>query len=150
VAYRWEFGDGVSSTASPGPSATHAYTQAGIYTAVLAAYNSSGFQYAETVVTITTATAMTLGIQQDSAAVVGQPASFSATPALGNDVTYTWRVNGVVAGGNGATFSHVFPTAAVYDVSVTADNGSGTASASMRVTVSPSSQRRVYLALLAR
>jgi PKD repeat protein len=114
TAYEWDFGDSITSTQI---SPTHTYTVAGVYTVTLTAGNELTRTHALTV----------------TEAVV---ADFSATPLSGTVPLTVTFVNGSVGAtgaewdfGDGSTSTiisptHIYTTAGVYTVSLTA-NGSG-------------------------
>ncbi|MFM7063770.1 MAG: PKD domain-containing protein, partial [Actinomycetes bacterium] len=135
-SYRWDFGDGTSSTqANP----SHTYSAAGVYTAVLKVTDDAGGTATATVgVTVTPNQPPTaVAAASPTSLRVGLPVSFSSAGSADADGTFTtsWDF------GDGTTSSlanpsHAYDTAGTFTatLTVTDDNGA-TATATRTITV---------------
>lgn len=127
VAYSWEFGDGVTSTA---PNPTHMYVEVGNYTVSLTVTDNSG---ASTTVTTTA----TIGaVNQPPVAnangpytgTVGVAVAFSSAGSSDPDggiVAYSWNF-GDGSTGSGASPTHVYTSSGTYTVTLSVTDNSGT------------------------
>lgn len=136
VGYRWNFGDGESST---GATATHSYASAGTYDVVLTVTDNGGASTSSTV----------------QVTVVGQPANQLPTAVLahqenfldvsldgagssdpdGTIATYAWNF-GDGTTGTGATTTHSYAAAGTYQITLTVtDDRGGAATDTATVTV---------------
>ena len=131
TSWRWDFGDGATSTAK---NPTHAFTQVASYTVTLISSNSSSSKRGSQTVTVTSASTLTASFTYSPASpTADQPVQFTDTSA-GNPTAWLWNF------GDGSTSttrnpSHVFATAGSYLVSLAATNNTESRTASRTVTV---------------
>ena len=130
VAYSWDFGDGATAS---GVTASHAYANAGTYTARLTVTDNSGASAGDTAtVTVTTSTTNQLPIANagpDKTATVGTSVAISGSGSQDPDGTissYAWTF-GDGATDSGVTTSHAYTTAGTYTFAVRATNSQGSA-----------------------
>jgi large repetitive protein len=140
VVYAWEFGDGNTGS---GAEVQHLYTAVGTYTAVVTATNSSGFVTATTQVVVADVPISGLVVSSDSPTPLGQATHFTATVAAGSNVSYSWDF-GDGQNATGWQVSHVYQAAGSYTVTVTAQNGAGSQTATTTVNVNATFYR-IYL-----
>jgi len=118
VSYGWDFGDG--STGS-GITTTHAYPDAGTYTATVTASNSVGSEITTTMVTITDVPIAGLSAENDSPTELGNTTTLSASVTAGSNISYDWDF-GDGNTGNGMTTTHNYADIGTYTATVTATN----------------------------
>jgi PKD repeat protein len=113
TSYAWDFGDGTSGT---GMTATHRYTNAGVYAARLTVTDSNGISSQSVVqaVTVTDGSAPTATfVFSPTAPAPGSTVFFNAsqsTPGPGHRiVSYRWNWGDGRPSGSGSSASHVFP-----------------------------------------
>jgi PKD repeat protein len=131
VTYSWDFGDG---THGSGANATHIYPAVGNYIVTLTASNTAGVETATIVVGITDIPITGLVAFNDGPAPIGHTIRFTASVTTGSNVIFNWDF-GDGAHGTGANVSHIYSSAADYQVKVTALNGAGSLSATTEATV---------------
>ena len=138
VSYAWTFGDGGSAS---GISASHAYASPGTFTATLTVTdNSGGTGSAQVTVNVVANLAPTpVASATPSAAVVGQPVSFSSSGSSDPDgllTAFAWNF-GDGASATGAAVGHTYAAPGSYVVTLTVtDDDGATATATVGVTVS--------------
>ena len=130
VVYTWDLGDG---TFAEGAVVSHVYPAADVYTAVVTAANSLGWQSAATVVTVEEPISG-LAAANDSPTTLGLTTTLTATLESGTDVVYTWDL-GDGSFAEGSLVGHVYAEAGVYTAVVTATNAVGWQTAATIVVV---------------
>ena len=131
LTYIWDFGDGSFPSGGGSPTASHAYTTAGTYTATLAVADGVNLPVAATVeVTITNTNAPpTASAGGPYTGTANQSVQFDASGSSdpdGDTLSYTWDFGdgSAVAGPSGnATASHTYQTAGMYVATVTVSDG---------------------------
>jgi glucose/arabinose dehydrogenase len=140
VSYAWNFGDSNTGT---GMVATHAYASVGVYTVTLTIMdNQTLSNRASTTVTVRDSgpqitssvpglgpVTLTMGLSQTFSVVASDPD--------GDALTYSWRIDGVVAGGNATTLNFSASTLGPHTVNVTVSDGSHATWRQWAVTVVP-------------
>ncbi len=116
VSYRWDFGDGGSSTAV---SPTHTYTAPGTYTVVLTATGGELQDVATGRVVIYAAS-----FTSSSPDWVGQTTAFTNTSLAGPDAGYAWSFGDGVTGTQEHP-THTYGSPALYTVALTVTNDVG-------------------------
>ncbi len=138
VSYSWDFGDGYKGT---GVQTSHAYAAIGIFGVELAVQDNFGFS---------NHTTRAIDVRDRA------PQIISSTPGLGpvtvsagatwtfsvvgwdpdgDALTYTWRMDGTLAGGNASAFNFSAPSSGTHTVNVTVSDGSLAVSREWTVTV---------------
>lgn len=130
VTYEWDFGDGNNGS---GPTVSHTYTAAGIYTAEVTASNAISQEQATTVVKID-APITGLTAANDGPTLLGAPTQLTAAITGGSDVTYEWDF-GDGNNGSGPMVSHTYTAPGTYTAEVTASNSISQESAVTTVEV---------------
>jgi PKD repeat protein len=139
LRYEWAFGDGASANTS-GASTSHAYSSPGLKTATVTAVSQDGREgtgqlQVLIVQSVPTASFVFSPTAPTTATLVQFNATASTAPAGSTVSGYAWSF-GDGSTGTGATTTHTFTTAGVYNVLLTVtDTASGTASTSSPVTV---------------
>jgi PKD repeat protein len=140
-SYLWTFGDGTSAT---GVTASHTYSAAGTYTAILKVTDNSGLSSSGTVgINVTAALVNT----PPTALVTATPVSGSAPLVVQFNGTQSYDTGGSISsylwtfgdGGSatGSTTSHTYNSAGSYTATLkVTDNGGLTATKSVVITVS--------------
>lgn len=126
--YQWDFGDGNSGT---GMVARHRYRESGVYTVALTVTDDAGLPNSSTKatakVTVNAAPAPVIAVA--GGACFGRPVGLDAkrsSDADGAIRSFEWDL-GDGARASGAEISHVFDDPGVYNVVLTADDGTGLA-----------------------
>ncbi len=128
VSYAWEFGD---STVGNGIVAAHAYANPGVYTVNLTVTDNqsltSSATHPVTIVgnrapRIVSSTPMLGPVTVDAGATVAF--TVIATDPDGDALTYTWRVDGTVAGGDSNMLNFTSTAPGAHTVNVTVSDGS--------------------------
>jgi len=138
VSYAWDFGD--SSPAGSGVTNTHAYALAGTYSVTLNVTDNSSLWSRVTHQVVVRNRGPRIDSSNPSSAslTIGagstQRFAVNASDPDGDILTYTWRVNGAVVGGNTNAFNFS-GTPGGYVVNVTVSDGSLSASREWTVTV---------------
>src|SRR2546421_288007 len=141
VSYNWTFGDGAIVR---GPVVSHAYGSKGTYTAALVVVDDAGLSNRTTATIEVRNRAPQMSTAPGLGPVmieVGATQTFTVTGSDpdGDTLTYTWRVDGSVAGGNANVFTFTGTAPGTHTVNVTVSDGSLTVSREWTVTVaSPS------------
>jgi glucose/arabinose dehydrogenase len=141
VTYAWDFGD--SAPVGSGMVTSHGYAGAGTYLARLTVTDNESFTAsASRLVTIQTPSLAPKILSSAPGAgsitvTVGTSQVFSvnATDTDGDALTYTWKVNGAVVGGNSSGFTFASTTAGTYTVNVTVSDGTFVVGREWTVTV---------------
>ncbi len=134
VSYRWDFGDGASSTAR---APTHTYANPGLYSVTITATGPTGNSDSAT---------HSVRVDSNTRALfeAGWTASAQGSPnqqtlnfrsiTIGEASSFAWDF-GDGSTGSGETVSHTYTTPGVYTVTLTASGpgGSGTATHTVRV-----------------
>jgi len=133
ISYRWDFGDGSTSTASnPG----HTYGAAGNYTVVFTATNAAGQNAATRTVIVYSAPTVALSVSSPNWLGQGTVFTPSATtvPAGDPTITYRWDFGdgGTSTAGNPG---HIYTAAGTYTVAFTATNAAGQSTAAQTLLV---------------
>jgi PKD repeat protein len=133
VTYQWSFGDGVISTlANP----THVYAAAGNYTVWLTATNAAGSIAISSTAVIYSAPAA--GFTSTSPDWLGQTSivtnTSTTTPSGDSSVTYQWTF-GDGAAASSLSASHLYTSAGIYIVVLTATNPAGQSVVTNTLTV---------------
>jgi len=131
VSFAWDFGDGnFGSGATP----FHVYPDLGSFTAIVTATNSVNSETTTTTVTIVDVPITGLVATNDSPTELGSLTTLTATIATGTNATYAWDF-GDGTMGSGAVDTHTYPAVGSYTATVTATNGTNTASATTVVAI---------------
>jgi len=138
VSYRWDFGDRSSGT---GVQASHAYAAKGVFGVRLTVADDLGLSnnmIREVTVgnrapQITSSTPGLGPVMVDASAT--QTFTIIAWDPDGDLLTYTWRVDGTVAGGNASALNFASAGPGSHTVNVTVSDGSLVASREWSVTV---------------
>jgi PKD repeat protein len=140
LTYTWNFGDG---TVGSGPKPTHAYTNAGSYTATLWVTSSVTGYISDPATTIVSVT------NRPPIAVAGGPYSGTEGQAVvfngagssdpdADPLTYTWNFGDGTASGSGVSPSHVYARSGSFTATLTVSDGTVSSTASSAsVTVAP-------------
>jgi PKD repeat protein len=136
ASYRWDFGDGHSSSSS---SPSHTYAAAGEYTVALTVTDASGAtDQATQAVTVVDRPPVAVVVYLPRSPVVGQAVEFDGSGSYAPDgavAGYAWRFGDGTAT-TGAAVDHVFAAAGTYTVTLAASDASGaTATSARQVTV---------------
>ncbi|HHB79370.1 MAG TPA: PKD domain-containing protein [Saprospiraceae bacterium] len=136
TSYIWDFGDGSATSTETNPS--HIYTTDGTFTVTLTAINPCGSHSvtADVIISANTPTA-NIGVSPSNSVCIGETVSFTA-----NVSSNTQNVDWTFEGGMPAASTDMNPTvtfsaAGSYLVTLTAHNGSNSASANTTITVLP-------------
>src|SRR5438552_742366 len=139
VSYAWDFGD--SSPAGSGVTKTHAYALAGTYSVTLNVTDDSSLWSRATHQVVVRNRGPRIDSSSPSSASLTidagstQRFAVNASDPDGDFLTYTWRVNGAVVGGENTNAFNFSGTPGGYVVNVTASDGSLSASREWTVTV---------------
>jgi PKD repeat protein len=132
TAWTWEFGDGTFAT---GPSVSHSWEQAGVFTATLRVENATGSASASVAITVISEAAKAkpdADFRFNASRVeVGQAVVFTDRSA-GEPTEWQWSF-GDGSGGSGSTVSHVYRLPGSYEVTLTATNAEGSDTSSPAV-----------------
>jgi PKD repeat protein len=133
INYAWDFGDG---TTGNGATASHTYTQTGIYTSRVTATNGTGQDTLTTEVeVILTEQAITgLTASNNGPNILGWPTELRADVSGGTSVTFTWDF-GDGNTGVGSLANHTYAAANTYTATVVATNGLGSERAQTTITI---------------
>jgi uncharacterized repeat protein (TIGR01451 family) len=144
--YAWSFGDGGAAT---GPTASHAYAQAGSYDVVLTVTDDAGLTGTVTHAVTVGNAAPVADLVLPPGAIASGPLTFDGTPssdADGTVVGYAWTF-GDGATGTGPTPSHVFARPGRYTIALTVTDDDGlTGSASRTLDVAGASPLAAFTA----
>ena len=144
VSYTWDFGDG---QAGSGVTATHTYTEPGVYEALVTALNSRGQMSATTSITVLDAPVQGLSAAADPASLpVGAATTLSAGLLGGTNVVYTWDFGDGQTGG-GASVQHTYTAPGTYTATVTASNSAGSWTATVQIVVTEEEQQMMVIYL---
>jgi glucose/arabinose dehydrogenase/chitodextrinase len=127
VSYAWTFGDGATGT---GKVATHAYASKGAFTASLVVVDDAGLSNRTTSMIVVRNRAPQIQSSSPGLGPVAVPAGSTQTFTVtasdpdGDSLTYTWRVDGSVAGGNTNSFDFAGASPGAHTVNVTVSDGS--------------------------
>jgi uncharacterized repeat protein (TIGR01451 family) len=143
VAYRWDFGDGgTSSLQNP----AHTYPAIGDYTVILTATNSWGSQSRFDTLSVRDAPVQGLSVSHDGPTKLGSLTTFTATISSGTNVVYNWELgDGDAATGDHPT--HLYMVRGTYPVTVTAVNGTSSEITATTVTILES-ESKTFLPLV--
>lgn len=117
VLYTWDLGDG---NLGSGAVLTHTYAAIGTYTATITATNLVSQDTNTTVITVVEGITG-LAATNDSSTPLGQPTTFTATVAAGDQPQFTWDF-GDGQTSSGPIVNHTYTAAGVYTATVTAAN----------------------------
>jgi glucose/arabinose dehydrogenase len=138
VSYVWNFGD---SSMGTGATTTHAYSRSGLFTVTLnVTDNQSLSSTAVHQVEVRNLSPKILSSTPGAGSVTvtvgtSQVFSVNATDTDGDALTYTWKVNGAVVGGNSSDFTFASATAGTYKLNVTVSDGTFVIGREWTVTV---------------
>jgi PKD repeat protein len=139
LSYQWDFGDG--SLPVTGITATHIYTDDGVYTAVLLVDDGrGGIDTANALITVNNlppnAVASATPLTTIEGGTVDFDGSGSSDPGLYDILTYSWDFGDGTPSTNGITTSHVYLGSGIYlpQLAVTDDAGA-TDTAGLMVTI---------------
>lgn len=141
TSWRWDFGDGTTSTFQ---NPSHAFTAAGLYKVTLTAANNAGSRAKSRTITVMPSASISSSSSTTSAAsfkyaptspVAGQAVQFTDT-STNSPTSWRWHF------GDGMTStaqnpSHPYGTAGTYTVTLDASNSSTTKTISQTLTVGP-------------
>jgi uncharacterized repeat protein (TIGR01451 family) len=144
VVYRWDLGDGATSSLQ---NPAHTYGAIGEYTVVLTATNSWGSQHRADTVVVQDEPISGLRVSHDGPTTLGMPTTLNATVASGTNVVYSWDLGDGQAA-SGAHLTHTYGAPGVYELTVTAING--TSAEEVSTTVSVVEQWSVFFPLVLR
>ena len=138
ASYRWDFGDRSSGT---GVQASHAYAAKGVFGVRLTVADDPGLSNSTTreitvgnrAPQITSSTPGLGPVMVDASAT--QTFTIIAWDPDGDLLTYTWRVDSAVAGGNASALNFASAAPGPHTVNVTVSDGSLVASREWNVTV---------------
>ncbi len=131
VTYQWNFGNGATGS---GATVNHTYATIGTYTAIVTASNSVNTASQTTVVTVLEVPISGLTASNNSPTGLGTATTLNASVTAGDNVSYSWNF-GDSTTGSGASVNHTYPHTGTYNVTVTASNSRGSASATTVVTI---------------
>jgi glucose/arabinose dehydrogenase len=126
VSYAWNFGD---SSMGTGATTTHAYSRSGLFSVTLTVTdNQTLSSTAVHQVEVRNLAPKILSSTPGAGSVnltAGSSQAFlvQVSDPDGDFLTYTWRVNGAVVGGNASSFTFTPTSAGTYTVNVTASDG---------------------------
>ena len=141
VSYIWDFGDG---TGASGVSVSHAYTQAGTYTATLTVTDNGGLSSVDSaVVTVSPAPALNIVIERIDTRDATPGSEYYVRVYVRNNENTSYQVTGRLAIVDPAGSNVLWP--GMNDKSVTVSSGS-TASIRWRDTAPPGAAEGVYTA----
>src|SRR5437867_4909162 len=138
VTYAWDFGDGSFGT---GVQVSHAYGRKGTFRVELTGVDNLGItnRTAQTITVGDRAPQITSSTPGLGPLTVGAGATQTFTIVAwdpdGDLLTYTWRVDGTVAGGNASALNFASAAPGSHTVNVTVSDGSLVASREWNVTV---------------
>ncbi len=130
-SYRWDFGDGNTSTATePG----HTYAEDGTYTVQLIAANECGSDTTSQVITITTPPTAGFGLD---AAIGCAPFTVQVNDlSSGNTTTWLWSAPGATPEASGEQNpGFIFDAPGIYTITLEAGNAAGAGTATIEVEV---------------
>ncbi len=123
ATFSWVFGDG---SVGSGPSLSHPYRTAGVYTARVWANDSAGHSATSSLMVWAYPTLSVSAALSANQTYPGTAVTVSATPTGGNgSLTYAWSLNGSAYGAGGPSVSYTPAGAANYSFSVTVTDASG-------------------------
>jgi glucose/arabinose dehydrogenase len=145
VSYAWDFGD---AKAGSNETASHVYAAAGTFTVTLTVTNNeSSVATASRLLSVQSLPPEKRGPQILSSSPGTGPVTLTEGDSQtfvvevsnpdGNALTYTWRVNGVIVGGNGSRFLFASATPGTFVVNLTASDSPFLVSRQWSVTVVP-------------
>src|SRR5256885_11474074 len=153
VSYNWTFGDGAMVA---GPVVSHAYGSKGTFTATLVVVDDAGLSNRTTATIDVRNRSPQMSTSPGLGSVTGyagasQTFTVIASDPDGDALSYTWRVDDSIVGGNANVFTFTGTAPGTHTVNVTVSDGSLAVSREWTVTVaSPSLLSRAWpLALLA-
>lgn len=123
--YIWNFGDGETAE---GMRVTHTYQKPGTYRVLLSADDGKGTECStgQDTLTVWVMDRVTISsVEGPSSACTGQTVSFTANGSGGGK--YTWDFGDGTTWSGGPAASHSYQKGGKYNVTVTADNGQGSA-----------------------
>ena len=129
TSWSWDFGDGNTGS---GRTATHAYTRKGVFVVALTVEDGLGLRNRTTnPLTVRNRAPRIISSSPDVdpvplGAELNGSFSVVASDPDGDPLTYTWRIDGVVAGGNASALVFSRPTG-TYTVNVTVSDSSAAA-----------------------
>jgi PKD repeat protein len=123
--YTWDFGDGQTGE---GARVTHAYDKAGNYRARLTVNDGKNTECSvgSGAVAVSVADRASVSVKGTESACLGRTTSFEAN-GTGGSLKYKWDFGDGETWEGGGHASHKYAKAGSYTVTVTADNGQGTA-----------------------
>ncbi len=137
AGYAWDFGDGVTSTAT---NPTHAYTTAGNYTVTLVVTDNKGATGTATAVVAPIDPPNQLPVAAFTSTATNLSVAFDGTSSSdpdGSIASYAWDFGDSSTTGTGASPNHTYASAGTYSVTLTVtDNKGGTNATNQTVTVS--------------
>jgi len=131
TSYSWDFGDTQTSAAQNPPA--HTYSSTGTFTITLIATNNCGNDTATQQVTISGGSGPSVSVSGNTTICAGESTTLTANPSNATGtIAYAWSTGGTTSSFN------VSPTSSTtYSVTITAQNGSATASAIVTVNPKP-------------
>ena len=137
VSYNWTFGDGATVM---GPVVSHAYGSKGTFTAALVVVDDAGLSNRTTATIDVPNRAPQISTSPGLGPVtvdVGAMQTFTVTGSDpdGDALAYTWRLDGLVVGGNADMFTFTSTAPGSHTVNVTVSDGSLAVSREWTVTV---------------
>lgn len=127
--YTWNFGDGETAE---GKSVTHNYTKGGSYTATLTVDDGKGTPCSTAVdaVNVHVNSAPMVKLNQAQNACTGETVSLDASGSVdpdGDKLHYSWNFGDGTTVEGGSGMSHAYAKGGSYNVTVTANDGTGSA-----------------------
>jgi PKD repeat protein len=153
LLYSWNFGDGLSSSASAdGFSIAHTYSTAGVYSAVVTVSDPVGSTATSTPILINVFKSSALPTARfttsDVVGFVGQPLTFDATLSTDpkNKITsYSWNFGDGSPLGINVLLSKIYDAVGTYSVSLTITNSDGLSATSTRdLVILPADQIGIF------
>ncbi len=136
TSYTWDFGDSSANSTETNP--THVYTTDGTYTVTLTATNACGSHSitAQVIITANTPT-VSITVAPSNTVCIGQTVNFTANVSA-NTQNVSWTfADGTPATSTSMNPSVTFSTVGDHLVTLTAFNGSNSASANTTITAQP-------------